>query len=135
MASPTARTLERLRRAGYLPAVVERWIPRVNIRKDLFGIIDVVAIKAANPILAVQTTSLANLPARIAKARACPALPLWFAAGGTFELHGWVCRDGRWHVKIVALQAEDLAPVIIQAAPRKRQRSRWRAGDLFGPDI
>jgi hypothetical protein len=38
--TPTARTMSALREAGYTPAVVERWLPRLNIRQDLFGCIE-----------------------------------------------------------------------------------------------
>ena len=36
--SPTA--LSHLRRLGFLAAVVERWLPKVNRRSDLFGVGD-----------------------------------------------------------------------------------------------
>ena len=58
--TPTAFTLRYLRRSGYLAEVVERWIPGANIRKDLFGIIDLVAITVDEPILGIQATSLTN---------------------------------------------------------------------------
>ncbi len=32
--TPTARSLALLRRSGYLAAVVEKWIPRINRRRD-----------------------------------------------------------------------------------------------------
>lgn len=39
--TPTARTLAFLRKRGLRSDVVERWIPHINQRKDLFGIIDI----------------------------------------------------------------------------------------------
>jgi hypothetical protein len=35
--TPTARSLALLRRASYAADVVERRLPRVNVRKDMFG--------------------------------------------------------------------------------------------------
>ena len=65
--SPTQRTLEHLRAAGYpLVQVVERWNPRAKVRQDLFGIVDVLAVNEAG-IVAVQTTSASNVAARITK--------------------------------------------------------------------
>ena len=44
--TPTARSLAFLRRCGHSADVVERWIPlRDNVRRDLFGFIDVVAVR------------------------------------------------------------------------------------------
>lgn len=42
--SPTSRTLQVFKREGTRAGVVERFIGPLNIRKDLFGIIDVIAL-------------------------------------------------------------------------------------------
>ena len=34
--TPTAASLDLLRRSGFLCEVVERWLPKVNVRRDLF---------------------------------------------------------------------------------------------------
>ena len=44
MASPTERTLALVRGAGWLPGIVERWIPGAGVRQDLYGCIDIVAL-------------------------------------------------------------------------------------------
>ena len=46
--TPTQRTLAALGDLGYTSGMVERWIAKkpFGIRKDLFGIIDIIAIKA-----------------------------------------------------------------------------------------
>jgi hypothetical protein len=41
--TPMARTLAFLRGCGHAADVVERWLPRVNVRRDLFHCIDIVA--------------------------------------------------------------------------------------------
>jgi len=67
-ATPTKRTLDRLRKTGHIAQVVERWNERARVRQDLFGFVDVVAIHpAAKRILFVQATSHANVGARVRK--------------------------------------------------------------------
>jgi hypothetical protein len=64
-----------LRRRGYLADVVERWIPRTNIRRDLFGCIDSAAIAVWLPaVLGVQATTADHVAAQLAKALALSAL-------------------------------------------------------------
>jgi hypothetical protein len=109
-----------LRKSGYQCAMVERWIPRVNLRSDLWHFADVIA---AHPIrreiLLVQVTTLPNVGARLKKAKGRPELAGWLRAGGLFQVHGWAQRAGKWQVKVVAVQAEDLADVVVQALPRR----------------
>jgi hypothetical protein len=66
--SPTQRSLKHWRGLGYLCAVVEHWNPHVRIRQDLYGFIDILAIKGED-IVGVQATggNGGNFAARIAK--------------------------------------------------------------------
>ena len=48
--SPTARTLHHLRQLGYRADKVEQTIPHCFITRDLFGIGDVLAMKAGEPL-------------------------------------------------------------------------------------
>ena len=101
--SPTQRTLEHLRAAGYpLVQVVERWNPRAKVRQDLFGIVDVLAVNEVG-IVAVQTTSASNVAARITKITDSPALPILRKAGIRVLVHGWAKRKGRWTLREVDL--------------------------------
>jgi hypothetical protein len=86
--SPTQRSLDELRKRGATAQVVERWIPQTKIRKDLFGIIDIVAI-CEGSILGIQATSTTNLSARVAKSLAEPKLLEWLEANGEYEVWGW----------------------------------------------
>jgi hypothetical protein len=131
--TPTARSLAYLRRRGYLADVAERWIPGANIRRDLFGCIDIAAIgRDLAGVLGVQATTIGNMSSRLAKARALPALRTWLAAGNRFEVWGWAKRGRRWAVKIVAVQAGDLAAVVIEAPPPRRRGGRaWEPAPLF----
>jgi hypothetical protein len=133
--TPTARTLTLLRRRGYVADVAERWVPHANIRRDLFGCIDVVAVSIdQRGVLGIQATSLPNIGARLAKARTLPALETWLAAGNRFEVWGWGRRGRRWRVKVVAVQAGDLAAIVLEAPPRRRGGRQWHTLPLFDLD-
>src|ERR1700734_1582901 len=125
MASPTALTMKYLRKRGFLVDIAERWIPGANIRRDLFHVIDLVAIAPDEPILAVQCTSLANVPARVNKARASAELAVWLKTGHSrFQIFGWLRRAGKWEVKIVELRANEIEPVVVRRIPKKQRQSR-----------
>jgi hypothetical protein len=64
--SPTQRSLKHWRGLGYLCDVVERRLPRGFVTKDLYGFIDILAVKDED-IVGVQTTSSGNLAARVDK--------------------------------------------------------------------
>jgi hypothetical protein len=114
--TPTARSLALLKRSHYIAGVVERWLPRVERRKDLFGCIDLVAVHRCEPgVLGVQATSMSNVSARVRKAQERPELRTWLAAGNRFEVWGW---SGQ-RVKRVALKTEDLQAVVVQAPKRR----------------
>ncbi len=107
MASPTSRTLAYLRDNGWTADVVEKWLPFVKIRKDLFGCIDILAINGQS-IMGVQATSTPNVNARIKKAQAEPRMALWKQSGGLFAVAGWAKRGKRgerktWQLKWVSL--------------------------------
>lgn len=91
-ASPTARSLARLRAEGYCAQAVERFCVFSRRRVDLFGVIDLVAVRAGEPVLGVQATTGSNAAARITKALAVPQLRAWLAAGAAFEVWAWSKR-------------------------------------------
>jgi hypothetical protein len=64
--SPTQLSLAWLKKEGYLAEVVEKWIPGANIRKDLWGWCDIVAIRDEETV-AVQCTSWDNISSRCKK--------------------------------------------------------------------
>lgn len=89
MSSPTQRSLKKLRDAGYLAEVTEKYNSFIKQRKDLFGFIDVLAVKG-NEVLAVQTTSGSNVSARIEKIRSLQSHELWLASPNRrIVVHGW----------------------------------------------
>lgn len=98
---PTARSLKVLRERGYRCAVVERWNPYARIRQDLFGVVDILAIKAGET-LAVQATSGSNVASRVTKIASSEATPDIRAAGWRFVVHGWRKNaKGRWDLREV----------------------------------
>jgi hypothetical protein len=131
-ASPTQRSLDALRKAAYLPAVVERFLPGVGIRQDLYGFLDIVAIRADRPgVLGVQTTTLHNARARYLKLIAIPASRVWLLARNRIEVHGWAKVAGRWECVRREVTLADLkespphdAPTPRGDTPCRRARSR-----------
>lgn len=90
MSSPTVRSLNLLKKEGYIAQVVEKYNAFAHVRIDLFGFIDVVAIhKDQTGVLGVQTTSASNMSARLTKIKANPHYLLWIKSGNKIELHGW----------------------------------------------
>lgn len=76
--SPTARTLKALRDAGWTAGVVERFNHNTRRKHDLFGCIDIVAVKD-HLTLGVQATSGSNAAARLKKMPATDAAA-WLGA-------------------------------------------------------
>jgi hypothetical protein len=111
--SPTQRSLKLLRDKGYFVSITERWNPFAHIRQDLYGFIDCLAIRS-NETLAVQTTSGANVSARLEKMRYIPAVDFWLnSPSRTIEIHGWrkVGARGKrkvWECRVVPVTKETL---------------------------
>jgi hypothetical protein len=98
--SPTSRTLKRLRDQGYLAAVVEKTIPKTFIKQDLYGFIDILAIKGGET-LAIQATSYPNVSARVNKISEHDNLGAVREAGWGIEVWGWHKKGNRWQVRVV----------------------------------
>jgi hypothetical protein len=86
--SPTQRSLKYLREQGYTVAVTEKWNPHARIRLDLFGFVDLLAIKEGQT-LAIQTTSASNFADRRAKILEHDNLSKVLSAGWSVHVHGW----------------------------------------------
>ena len=101
MTSPTQRSLAHLKAKGYTAAVTEHWNPFAHIRQDLFGFIDIVAVKMRGKgVLAVQTTSADNISKRIAKSMVIPALTVWLSSGNTYIVQGWSLKGKKGERKM-----------------------------------
>ncbi len=99
-ASPTELTLKLLRAEGWTVAVVEKWNPHARIRQDLFGFIDLLAIRDGET-LAVQATSYTNISARVKKIAEIETIDAVRKAGWTVWVIGWRKVANRWTHKIV----------------------------------
>lgn len=129
MATPTARTLAELRKQGYVAAVVERWLPKVDLRKDLFGCIDVLACHGLTAgCLGVQATTRENVMHRVEKAAKQIELRTFLQAGNRFEVWGWEQRGGKWTHLVYPVTLRELAGIIVM--PKRRKKDRQKA--LFG---
>jgi hypothetical protein len=129
--TPTARSLGLLRESGFICEAVEKWIPRLNRRRDLFGGFDILAIHGTRrEVVLIQTTSAGHVADRVAKVQRLPVLPAILAAGVKVSIHGWAYRDGRWRCRIEEIHAADLPAVVVSSLPRRARR--WRPVDLFG---
>ena len=98
--SPTQLSLKKLRDEGYTVAVVEHWNNWAKIRQDLFGFIDIIALKGKET-LAIQTTTVTNMAARVTKIGNNEYVGAVREAGWTIHVHGWHQDDKRkWHCKV-----------------------------------
>lgn len=105
--SPAARSLALLRDEGWMAEVVEKWNSHGKVRQDLFGFIDILAVKEGQT-LGVQSTTSANFSARIKKVLGNPAFEILKKAGWIIEVHGWKKANGKWVCKRRELTLEDL---------------------------
>lgn len=91
-ASTTKLSLDYLRGLGYVAEVVEHWVPSPiggrQVRRDLFGILDIVALRGAET-LGVQTTTKGELSKRARKIAESPHVDALREAGWTLHVHGW----------------------------------------------
>ena len=100
--TPTQRSLAYLRDEGYLVAIVEHWNPFARIRQDLFGFIDLLAIRR-DETLAVQVTA-SGVSSRIKKIEASPHLDRVREAGWKIHVHGHRKNSkGKYVMRIVDL--------------------------------
>jgi hypothetical protein len=106
MSSPTARSLEHLRKQGYTVDVVERWIGggKFKVRKDLFGFGDLLAVRESEVVI-VQTTSGDNVASRVKKIASdelAAAVAAVRRAGIRIVVHGWRKNaSNRWQLREV----------------------------------
>ena len=98
--SPTQLSLAKLREEGYTCWITEHWNNWSKTRQDLFGFIDILALKG-NETLAIQTTTATNLNARCKKIADHENVGAVREAGWTIHVHGWWQDDKRkWNCKV-----------------------------------
>lgn len=103
MPSPTARTLQHVRALGAMAEVVEHWNAYARVRKDLFGVGDVIVVWPGQlGVLLVQATTTGNISHRLEKCRdpiIAGRITIWLAAGNFFSIWGWSKKGPRGKVK------------------------------------
>lgn len=100
--SPTQRSLNHLRKKGMVVNVVEHWNAFSRSRKDLFGIIDVVALSPAGETIGIQATSLANVSARVHKIAESEHIGALRKCNWRLYVHGWgKGPNGRYRLREV----------------------------------
>lgn len=117
--TPTARTLKKLAEDGWMAEEVERWIPHTRIRKDLFGVADIIAVKGRLTLL-VQATTQTHLTLRVDKIKAEPQMHTWLSFHlRRIEVWAWryLKRKARWEPFITEIYLADLSPVSSGASP------------------
>lgn len=106
--SPTERTRKALKEMGFTSQIVEKRVPKKNITIDLFGCIDIIAIRDGIGILGIQACAGASHAARREKAGNEPRLLTWLQCGGRFEIWSWSKKGARGKRKTWELRREEL---------------------------
>lgn len=116
--TPTQRTLAECRKRGWVAQVVEQTIPRVFIKRDLFGCIDIVAITPTG-ILGIQAAAGrresggGDIASHRTKILNEPRIKLWIEAGAAFELWSWSDQGKRsrgakrWQLRVELFASAD----------------------------
>lgn len=104
--TPTQRSKKHLEALGYRVAIVERWNAFAKCRQDLFGVIDLLAMKQGSPLLAVQVTTTEHLPNRMHKDP--ETVRQWVSTGADMVFHGWAQRGPRGKRKVWTLDERRL---------------------------
>lgn len=82
------RSMRLMREREFTVDIVERWNPWGRVKNDLFGVIDLVAIKPGL-ILGVQSTTKGQVGPHLKKILAEPRALMWLRAGAELWVHGW----------------------------------------------
>lgn len=98
--TPTQLSLAMLREDGWFCWITEHWNSFSRTRQDLWGFVDIIALKPGQ-ILGVQTTTATNMSARIKKIADHENVGHVRDANIMIHVHGWHQDDKRkWHCKV-----------------------------------
>jgi len=123
MSTPTQRSLDYLRKQGFIANVVEQTIHFPDrehpgkmkmFKRDLFNLFDILAAAPGKGIIGVQTTSRSNQQARIQKIMGTREADIWLEAGGQIHVHGWALAGARgkrklWEVSVHIMGRDEVA--------------------------
>lgn len=114
--SPTQRTLKELKEQGFVCDIVEKWNAYAKRRKDLFGIVDILALDPTRGFLGVQCTGndYSGHLKKLTEEKAQECMDWLSTPGGCLELWAWrrvkVKRGGKakiWRPRIKILTLDD----------------------------
>lgn len=107
--SATKRALAECRKRGWLAQVVEQTIPRVFIKRDLFGCIDIIAL-TPDGIVGIQATAGdGNHTKHLDKIYAEPRAKRWLESGAALEVWTFLLRGKAGERKLYQLRTEAIA--------------------------
>lgn len=94
----TQKAMAEMRSRGWTCAVTEKWNPHARIRQDLFGFVDLIALRpgatAGEPrTLAVQVTTT-DTSTRQKKITGLPAALVWLQCANAIEVWGYKKKSG-----------------------------------------
>lgn len=111
----TKRSMIRWREKGYKVAKVENREPFSGKTRDMFGFADLLCLKATGPLVAVQTTTKAEISRHLLKYRrdadVRETILWWLATGSHFVVEGWHQprgKGGKWICDIRDIVPADL---------------------------
>jgi len=93
--NPTTLSVRELRRLGYTCEVVERYNSFTKRKNDLFGFIDILAVKDKK-VIGIQATSRSNISTRLNKIVESELYPL-IKYGIHVLVWGWYKDKNRWN--------------------------------------
>jgi len=132
--SPMSRSLKLLRSRGCFVEKTEYWNSFTKTRKDLFGFCDILMLQG-NDTVAVQTTTRANVTARIAKIVGLESVRLWLnSTNRKIVVHGWSKKGERGRMKRWTCDEFAIDASMVTKAPQTREmigarpRPKPRAG-------
>lgn len=108
MSSPTQRSLKELKKLGFTAGITEKWNPHAHIRQDLFGCLDLVAMRPGVGIVGIQACAGASHAARRTKMLAEPRLRTWLESGGRAEVWSWAKQGARGKRKVWTLRRDEI---------------------------
>ena len=94
-----SRSRDWLKADGWHVETVERWCSFTKRRRDLFGFIDLLAIRP-DEVLGVQVTSKSHRSDHVRKIAEHENTPKVREAGIGIHLHLWEKRGGRWELTV-----------------------------------
>jgi carbonic anhydrase len=102
--SPLQRSKKMLESDGWLVAITEHWNHFARVRQDLFGFVDLLALRGKET-LAVQVTSASNIMARVHKITESENLRAVRDAGWGVHIHGWKkdTKTKKWVCRVIDL--------------------------------